>query len=59
MRPAGAAVNLLLPSAALQGVRDFTNAGGSNKSGDAHAGSDRNELMQVQCQVLKASPFGS
>ena len=49
-------VNLLLPSAALQGVRDFTNL---NKSGDAHAGSDRNELMQVQCQVLKASPFGA
>jgi len=53
-------VNLLLPSAALQGVRGVsgTEADAEDSDGAARTtgtGNSRNELMQVQCQVLNAS----
>ena len=60
----GPVVTLLLPSAALQGVvgaaaRDAPAAGAHRADdGAPHAPpADRNDLMQVQCQVLNASRF--
>jgi len=49
-------VNLLLPSAALRGVSGVNAADQEADGDEPHAtGSGRNELMQVQCQVLNAS----
>ena len=46
-------VTLLLPSAALHGVRGVESHGPAASAGRA----GNNELMQVQCQVLNASRF--
>uniref|UniRef100_A0A7S2NA14 BZIP domain-containing protein n=1 Tax=Haptolina brevifila TaxID=156173 RepID=A0A7S2NA14_9EUKA len=51
-------VNLLLPMATLQGVRGVSDTSTADEeSGGAGraTGNGRNELMQVQCQVLNAS----
>ena len=49
-------VTLLLPSAALQGMRLGDDDHEARPSGSSSKSSaERNELMQVQCQVLNAS----
>lgn len=55
-------VNLLLPSAALQGVRgvggfDADAADAHGRASSSHTANDRNSLIQVQCAVLNASRF--